>query len=611
MPIRALLAFVATSLLPSAALCDGGDPRALRINEVLASNEGTPPVDQDSEYEDLVEIYNPLPDQFVLLKNLVLANTVSTDEEGKYHPVNGWKFTSGSILPKSFITVFCDNETGSSTEPHASFKLSAGGELIALFTNAEELIDMVVFPRTPKGISYGRSPDGAGPSPALGTDPSLCFFPTPTFKSGSSCNPSTGGCMTAVNGSCGNVAPEVDLKPHKSIHENAAEANPAPGAPVTIICEAWDEKLVSGSSLVASVKAVYRVNGGDETEENLSLDPEATAALVKSDPLGKPGATIPDPNRSIWKGQIPGQPKDSIVTFHLKVTDTEGMSTTDSKVLCGGSPPPPDCHVPFRYKVGHTNPGTLALNEVCPLNLSIVRDTTDFKFEDYIEFVAAEETDLSGMCLSTNPFRPLDWALPNTGGWVLRWRFPAGSKLAAGEHLLVWCDDDASRTNPVKKEYHANFNLAHEGDGIFLFDTEANGFGLIDGLVYDATAADYAWTRCPDGKRDGDFRAVLMGSPRAAGACDPKFLRGDPDGSTVIDLSDAVSILGYLFLAGEAPPCFDAADADDSGKLDLTDPVSILTYLYMGGPEPAAPFPDCGSDTTSDALSCVTGQACE
>ncbi len=77
------------------------------------------------------------------------------------------------------------------------------------------------------------------------------------------------------------------------------------------------------------------------------------------------------------------------------------------------------------------------------------------------------------------------------------------------------------------------------------------------------------------------------------------FHRGDSDDNGDLQLTDAVRILGFLFL-GQAPPtCLEAADADNNGKLELTDAVRILGFLFLGGPAPAPPGSppgDCGLD---------------
>src|ERR1041384_4338386 len=78
---------------------------------------------------------------------------------------------------------------------------------------------------------------------------------------------------------------------------------------------------------------------------------------------------------------------------------------------------------------------------------------------------------------------------------------------------------------------------------------------------------------------------LSCGTSRAA---DPPFLRGDANGDGRGDLSDAIRTLLSLF-QGESIDCAKAADSDDSGVLDVTDVIDLLGYLYQGGPAPPAP----------------------
>lgn len=104
---------------------------------------------------------------------------------------------------------------------------------------------------------------------------------------------------------------------------------------------------------------------------------------------------------------------------------------------------------------------------------------------------------------------------------------------------------------------------------------------------------------------------LLVSSPGSASA-GSEFIRGDCDSNGVFNgLADGLYILTWAFLAGPPPLCDDACDADDSGILNgLSDGLYILTHQFLGGPPPPAPFPTCGTDTTSDGLGCqgpVTG----
>jgi hypothetical protein len=53
------------------------------------------------------------------------------------------------------------------------------------------------------------------------------------------------------------------------------------------------------------------------------------------------------------------------------------------------------------------------------------------------------------------------------------------------------------------------------------------------------------------------------------------------------------------------PDCLDAADADDNGEVQLTDAIKILGFLFLGADPPPAPGPPgspCGADPTDDPL---------
>jgi hypothetical protein len=88
------------------------------------------------------------------------------------------------------------------------------------------------------------------------------------------------------------------------------------------------------------------------------------------------------------------------------------------------------------------------------------------------------------------------------------------------------------------------------------------------------------------------------------------FLRGDTDADGSLDISDAIHLLGHLFLGEEAPSCVDAADANDDAVLDLGDAVHLLQFLFLGGPPPGQPFPACGPDPTPDSFGCAPQAGC-
>jgi len=82
------------------------------------------------------------------------------------------------------------------------------------------------------------------------------------------------------------------------------------------------------------------------------------------------------------------------------------------------------------------------------------------------------------------------------------------------------------------------------------------------------------------------------------------FVRGDVEENGVVNITDAIAILLYLFSGGATPRCLDSADTDDSGEINITDAVALLGYLFTSGRPPAAPFPDRGVDESADPMHC-------
>ncbi len=84
-----------------------------------------------------------------------------------------------------------------------------------------------------------------------------------------------------------------------------------------------------------------------------------------------------------------------------------------------------------------------------------------------------------------------------------------------------------------------------------------------------------------------------------------EFRRGDANDDDRHDISDAIFALRSLFSGQSGVHCQAALDSNDDGAVDVSDPVYLLNHLVAGGDPVPAPFPGCGADPTSDALSCL------
>jgi hypothetical protein len=127
--------------------------------------------------------------------------------------------------------------------------------------------------------------------------------------------------------------------------------------------------------------------------------------------------------------------------------------------------------------------GDVVINEFMASNSSTIADETG-AFPDWVELWNAGDTtvDLGGHYLTDDLSAPT------------KWEFPAGTALAAGDWLLVWCDGDVS-----DGALHAGFKLSAGGEDLGLFGPSTEGTPSLDELTYDAQAEDVSSARMPDG----------------------------------------------------------------------------------------------------------------
>lgn len=128
---------------------------ALVINEFVASNNSSSGIkDEHNEYEDWIEIYN-FGDTPINLAGMYLTDNL--DSPTKWQIPYGYP-SQTTVPADGFIRFWADEETGDGPL-HANFKLSASGEEIGLFLNADTMVDSIVFGEQATNISYGRYPD--------------------------------------------------------------------------------------------------------------------------------------------------------------------------------------------------------------------------------------------------------------------------------------------------------------------------------------------------------------------------------------------------------------------------------------------------------------------
>ena len=92
----------------------------------------------------------------------------------------------------------------------------------------------------------------------------------------------------------------------------------------------------------------------------------------------------------------------------------------------------------------------------------------------------------------------------------------------------------------------------------------------------------------------------------------PFFIRADLNRDLVLDVSDAVAIVLFLFHGEQGgASCAAAADADGNGTANITDAIHLLRDLFLEGSPPTAPFPECGPEPAGASLGCDGFPPCE
>jgi hypothetical protein len=137
---------------------------------------------------------------------------------------------------------------------------------------------------------------------------------------------------------------------------------------------------------------------------------------------------------------------------------------------------------------------TLVINEFMASNSSEIRDPQG-QYDDWIEIYnyGNDAIDIGGLYLTDDLTNPIKWRIP--------YGKPAATTVPAGDHLLIWSDNDITDSG-----LHANFKLSAIGEEIGLFDYD--GVTLIDFCFFDEQTADISYGRYPDASDDWRFFGV-------------------------------------------------------------------------------------------------------
>ena len=120
------------------------------ITEFLASNTNGI-LDEDGDTSDWIEIHNPTSSP------LALTGWHLTDDLAN---LSKWTFPATTLQPNAYLIIFASgkNRIGTNSEFHTNFKLSAGGESLALVSPEGTPSSSFEFPPQVADFSYGTTP---------------------------------------------------------------------------------------------------------------------------------------------------------------------------------------------------------------------------------------------------------------------------------------------------------------------------------------------------------------------------------------------------------------------------------------------------------------------
>ena len=197
----------------------------------------------------------------------------------------------------------------------------------------------------------------------------------------------------------------------------------------------------------------------------------------------------------VFAAAIPAQLAGKKIRYYVEARSGGKEMTSDFYPARAAANP-----MTFRVKAPKAGQSVLAINEVVSENQAAAKDPQG-DFDDYIEIVntSDSEIDLSGKYLTDSEKNPR------------KWKFPKGTKIAAGGRLVVWADEDGK----AKEGLHANFKLAKGGETIQLIDSDNAGNSILDEVKFAKLGPDSAYRRLPDAKGDFSEGAATPGVANA------------------------------------------------------------------------------------------------
>ena len=423
------------------------------------------------------------------------------------------------IAPGGYLYFKADGDPNQGPD-HLNFKLSPLQGEIGLFSPALALLDSIVYGPQSSDVSQGRTPNG-------GT--SLAFFSQPTPGSA---NPSASVSGTTTV----NVIPATQSWRYFS-SAAAAPANDGSGrlwSDTAYTDTAWTQRAqliyvepaaltnAEGFTKDAAFPAANVFTDGTNTtllafnsthpyqtyyfRTHFTYSGLLAGATVSAKIMCDDGAIIYLNGVEIQRVRVPAGANTFLLHADTNVGDAgvdtivlpsaalvagdnviavsvHQQSAVDQAAAAGSSDMVWGMKLDISYPA--SGPDSVVINEVLALNTA--QQNPDGSFAGWVELYnsGAASANIA------------DLSLTNDVSDARRFVFPAGTTIAAGGYLVVYCNGLAAPT--ASAPFNSGYPLNGAGGGVFLFKALASGGGLQDSVNYGGQLNDFSVGRSPNG----------------------------------------------------------------------------------------------------------------
>lgn len=399
----------------------------------------------------------------------------------------------------------------------------------------------------------------------------------------------------------------VPVADYASVTVNA-QLTALPNAPV-ITFASQDAGLVSGGETVAFKIALTNLGAGNATNVQATLSCTDTLVTVTT-----AGATYPTiaalggTQFSLTDYVIdisPATPEEYLVTFDLDITadggyfddlqftirvnaSVEDFESGDFSGFAwgfGGNAPWITTTAQSYSGTYASRSGIITHNQTSAMEVTfnnLDADTISFWYKvssesgwDYLRFYidGVEKQKWSGN---------VDWAKASfptdSGTHTFRWAYTKDGSQSVGSDA-AWVDliDWPSANNDKDGDGYA--------DAVDNCPDDYNPDQADD----DSDGIGDACDNCPSVYNPDQIDNNGNGIGDDCECCQGMTGNANGDAEDLVDLSDLIYIVNYLFVGGPAPACIEEANinGDSGGEVDLSDLIYLVNYLFLGGAAPA------------------------